>query len=246
LAAIVIIILIIFLFGSSQLPGMGTKLGKQARKPYRQAKWMWALLSGTEEESLRAEEEFGRECAREFSKQFSGTAADQDQALISSIGAKLVKVVKDNRRNFHFSVVLSSTANAFALPGGFIFMTSSLLDLCDRRSDEVAFFLGHEIAHVVHGHAKDQMTAGAILNAVAARLTGAAGLLREVLAKGYSRSMELEADREGVHLATAAGFDPQSSIHALRRLAMVSPDNSGLAEYFSSHPAIQERIRALD
>jgi beta-barrel assembly-enhancing protease len=246
LPVLIIIVLLILLFGSSHLGGVGEQLGKQARKPYRQAKWMWALLSGTEEESLRAEEEFGQECAREFSKQFSGAAAVQDREFVSSIGARLVKAVKDPRRNFKFSIVVSSTANAFALPGGFVFITTRLLDLADRHPDEVAFFLGHEIAHVVCGHAKDQMSIGAILNAIATRFAGAGGLLRQVLIKGYSRSMELEADKEGVRLVDAAGFNSKFSLQALRRLADISPDVSGLAEYFSSHPTVQDRIRALE
>jgi beta-barrel assembly-enhancing protease len=245
LLIIILIIVVFLLFGSSHLPGMGTQLGKQVRKPYRQAKWMAALLSGTEAESLRAEEEFGKECAREFLKQFPVAASAHDQELVASIGAQLKKAVKDPRRKFCFSAVLSSTANAFALPGGFIFITTRLLDLCERRTDEIAFFLGHEIAHVVCGHAKDQMTAGTILTAIASRLSGAAELLRQVLVKGYSRSMELEADKEGVGLAARAGFDSQASRQALRRLAQISPDVSGLAEYFSSHPGVQERIRAL-
>jgi beta-barrel assembly-enhancing protease len=243
---LVAVILILLLFGSNHLPGVGKQLGKQARKPYRQAKWMFALLSGTEEESLRAEEEFGQECAREFLKQFSGIASVQDRELVSTIGARLVKAVKNPQRSFHFSAVVSSTANAFALPGGYIFITTRLLDLVDRHLDEIAFFLGHEIAHVVCGHAKDQMSAGTILNAIATRFAGAGGLLLQVLVKGYSRSMELEADKEGVRLAAVGGFNSKSSLQALRRLVDVSPDISVLAEYFSSHPTVQDRIKALE
>ena len=58
--------------------------------------------------------------------------------------------------------------------------------------------------------------------------------------------MELEADREAARLTLAAGFDGQASIHALKRLAQVSSDNSGLAEYFSTHPPLSERVRELD
>ena len=242
---IIILILLFFFYAGKQLPKLGTALGKKARKPYRQAKWMWALFSGTEKESLRAEEEFGQECAREFSKQFDGTASLQDKELVSSIGERLAKMVKGPRRNFHFSIVASSTANAFALPGGFVFMTTRLLDMCDRQQDEIAFFLGHEIAHIACGHAKDRMTADALLTAVAARLAGAGGLLKQVLSKGYSRSMELDADKQGAQLMKAAGFDTQASAQALLRMTEASPDLSGLMEYFLSHPSIKESIRAL-
>jgi predicted Zn-dependent protease len=90
------------------------------------------------------------------------------------------------------------------------------------------------------------LTAGALINAVARRLSGVGLLLREALAKGYSRSLELEADREAVRLVRGAGFDPGAARSALGRLAGVAPDNSGLAEYFSTHPALDERIRALE
>jgi predicted Zn-dependent protease len=120
-----------------------------------------------------------------------------------------------------------------------------LLDLCDHDRNEIAFFLGHEIGHVLRGHAKDNLTANTFLNAVMSRLPVAGQMLREVVSKGYSRTLELEADREAVRLAAAAGFDPRASMRALQRLSHVSPDNAGLAEYFSSHPALSERIREL-
>jgi beta-barrel assembly-enhancing protease len=242
---LIILVLILLFFGSNQLPKMGTTLGKQARKPYRQAKWMLALLSGTEEESLRAEEEFGQECAREFSKQFDGTSSPEDKELVSSTGQQLAKQVKGPRRNFQFSTIASPVANAFALPGGYVFITTRLLDLCDRRKDEIAFFLGHEIAHIACGHAKDRMTADALLHAIAGRLSGTGGLIKQALSKGYSRTMELEADKQGAQLMTAAGFDPQAATQALLRLTEASPDISELMEYFSSHPSIKERIRKI-
>jgi predicted Zn-dependent protease len=243
---IIIVLIILLLFGSSSLPGLGRWLGQQSRKPLRQAKWMYAWAAGTEEESLRAEREYGRECAREFSAQFSGTPSSQDRDLIDVLGSSLAAAVKDSRRKFSFSVILSTAANAYALPGGFVFITKPLLDLCERNRDAIAFFLGHEIGHIVFGHAKDQLTANAILNAVATRFAGVGSILRQALSKGYSRSLELDADREAIRLMTAAGFDSRASVRALRCLEHVAPENAGLAEYFSSHPVLADRIRALE
>jgi len=207
---------------------------------------MWSSFAGTEEESIKAEADYGRECAREFIRQFPGAVPPSDQELVAAVGAKLAERAKGPRREFRFTLVSSPAANAFALPGGFVFMTEALLDLCGRDRDEVAFFLGHEIGHIVHGHAKEQLTTNTILNAVTARLSGVGRMIREVLGKGYSRTLELEADGEAVKLAAAAGFDSGASIRALQRLAQVSPDNTGLAEYFSSHPALSERIQELE
>ncbi len=240
------ILVILLLFGGKLLPRLGHWLGSESRKPYRQAKWMWTSFAGTEEESVQAEMEYGRECAREFIRQFPGTVAPADQELVTGVGSRLAEKQTEPRREFRFTLVLSPVANAFALPGGFVFMTKALLDLCERDSDEVAFFLGHEIGHIVHGHAREQMTTSTILNAVTARLSGVGRMLREVLGKGYSRSLELEADKEAVRLAAAAGFDSGASVRALQRLAKVSPDHAGLAEYFSSHPSLSERIQELE
>ena len=243
---ILIILILLLLFGAKYLPDLGHQLGRKSKKPYRQARWVWSWLSGTEDESIRAERDYGRECAREFIKQFPGNVSSKDQELVSTVGAKIADAVKDPRREFKFTVVPSSTANAFALPGGYVFITKSLLDVTERDRNEVAFFLGHEIGHIVLGHAKEQLTAKTLLNAVSSRLSGAGSLLRQMVGQGYSRTLELAADREGARLATAAGFSSNASADALRRLSRISPDHTGLGEYFSSHPPFAERLRELE
>ncbi len=207
---------------------------------------MWSSFAGSEDEQIRAEREYGRECARAFALQFRGIASRADQQRVEAIGSKLACAVKDARREFRFSAVESKIANAFALPGGFIFITGSLLNLCNHDSDEIAFFLGHEIGHVLRGHAKDHMTANALLNAVMSRLPAAGRMLRHAMDKGYSQMLEFEADQEGMRLAAASGFRAGASVHALEKLAQISPDEGGLAEYLSSHPPVSERIRALE
>jgi predicted Zn-dependent protease len=244
-ALIIIIILLFLLLNPKLLPHIGTWLGSRSRKPYRQARWMWSSFAGSEDEVIRAEREYGRECALAFAEQYSGKVKQADQALVEDIGSKLATATKDPRRRFDFSVIAAAEANAFALPGGFIFITTSLLDLCGRNRDEIAFFLGHEIGHVLLGHARDRMTADTFLNAIATRLPAAGRMLREVVLKGYSREQELDADREGLRLAIAAGFDGDASSSALNRLGQVAPDASGFAAYVSSHPSLSERMRHL-
>jgi predicted Zn-dependent protease len=245
-ALILVLLILLLLFGSRLLPQMGSQLGRKARKPYRQAKWIWSWATGSEEESIRAEQEYGRECAREFIKQFPGDVPGRDQSLIEEIGARLAGAAGDPRMRFRFSAVASPAANAFALPGGFVFITHSLIRLCENDRDAIAFFLGHEIAHVILGHARDQLTAKTLLNAISARLAGAGQLLRQMVTKGYSRTLEAEADQTAVKLTAAAGFDARAAIRALQRLSRISPDNSGLAEYFSTHPSFAERIADLE
>jgi beta-barrel assembly-enhancing protease len=243
---LILILVLFLLFNPKSLPGLGSWLGGQSRKPVRQAKWMWSLFAGTEDEQIRAERDFGEECAREFSKQFPDSPSRAAQKVVEDIGGRLMDAVKDPRRKFRFTVIESALANAFALPGGFVFITGALLELCRNDRDEIAFFLGHEMAHILKGHAKDHMTANTMLNAVMARLPAAGQMLRQVISKGYSRTLELEADLDGARLAAAAGFDARASRNALKHLEQVSPDISGLSEYLSSHPPITERIRELE
>jgi predicted Zn-dependent protease len=207
---------------------------------------MWSWFAGTEAEAIQAEYEYGRECARQFAAQFSGKAPREKQEVVAAVGSMLADAVKDRRRQFRFTLVRASSSNAYALPGGFVFITEPLLDLCAPDRDELAFLLGHEMGHVLCGHAKSQLTARTFLHAVTARLSGAGLMLRQLIDKGYSRELELEADREGARLVAAAGFDPRSAAGALRRLARVSSGNAGLMEYFSSHPPLAERVQKLE
>ena len=173
LGVIIVIAVLFLLFNPKLLPGMGTWMGNQSRKPYRQAKWMWSSFAGTEDEAIRAEHEYGRECARVFAQQFPGRVPETDEMLVAGIGSRLADAVKDPRRRFLFTVVASPAANAYALPGGFVFITESLLTICERNSDEIAFFLSHEAGHVLRGHAKDHLAADTILGAVMSRLPAA-------------------------------------------------------------------------
>jgi predicted Zn-dependent protease len=246
LLRLLLIVGLLLLFMGKLLPRLGVWLGGQSRKPFRQAKWMWSWLAGTEDEAIQAEYEYGCECARQFAAQFSGKAPREKQEVVAAVGSRLAAAVKDRRREFRFSLVRASVPNAYALPGGFVFITEPLLDLCAQDRDELAFLLGHEMGHVLRGHARSQLTARTFLNAVTARLAGAGPMLRQLLNQGYSRELELEADSDGARLAAAAGFDPRAAGRALGRLARVSNDNAGLMEYFSSHPAFAERVQKLE
>ena len=246
LLKLLLIVGLLLFFGAKLLPRLGTWLGGQSRKPFRQAKWMWSWFAGTEAEAIQAEYEYGRECARQFAAQFPGTAPREKREVVAAVGSRLVDAVKDRRREFRFTLVRAAVSNAYALPGGFVFITEPLLDLCAQDPDELAFLLGHEMGHVLRGHARSQLTARTFLNAVTARLSGAGLMLRQLLNQGYSRELELEADGEGARLAAAAGFDPRAAARALRRLERASGGNAGLAEYFSSHPPLAERVRRLE
>ena len=148
---LLVIVGVFLFFGAKLLPRIGSWLGGQSRKPLRQAKWMWSWLAGTEAEALQAEHEYGRECARQFAAQFSGKAPREKEEVVAAVGSKLSNAVKDPRREFRFTLVRANTSNAYALPGGFVFITEPLFDLCAQDRDELAFLLGHEMGHILRG-----------------------------------------------------------------------------------------------
>lgn len=239
-------LLIVLLWRGRSLPALGQRLGQRARKPFRQARWLWGSLAGDEAEALSTEEAFGRECARELAATFPGRAAPADQSRVADIGAGLVTAQDNRSRSFELRAVTAAVPNAFALPGGFVFVTDALVRLCADDRDALAFVVAHEMGHVRLSHARDRFMADLVFDVVGRRVPAAGQVVREMLGKGYSRHQELEADREAVRLMTAGGFRSDGAVRALERLAQQAPEDAGPAsEYFSTHPPLEERIRAL-
>ncbi|MFH1719558.1 MAG: M48 family metallopeptidase [Planctomycetota bacterium] len=175
--------------------------------------------------------------------------------MLNRIGRRLTACVANKSRRFSFEAVQGDKPNAFALPGGFIFITRSLLELCRHNQDEVAFILGHEMAHVIRGHAMNRIVSNSAIAAAsrAAPIRGLlSGWLRKVgvqfLESAYSQDMEFEADELGMRLAAAAGYDPRACVQLFGRLA--KPDATAgyfdLSAYFSSHPPFNVRINNIN
>jgi predicted Zn-dependent protease len=220
----------------------------------RKARWMWASATGSQEETIRLEHGVGLDLAQEARRQLQMDAEPRTRQALDETGPRLAACVADKLRTFHFDSFLCGEPNAFALPGGFIFIGRPILDLCGWNEHEIAFILGHEMGHVLKGHAIDRiMTNSAV--AAASRSVSVKGplgaWLRNVgirfLETAYSRDNELDADKLGVRLAAAAGYDPQGAIRLLTRLARLhqSPDPLTLGEYLSTHPTAEIRIQAI-
>ncbi len=234
--------------------GLFYHLGRKVGPKVRKARWMWASATGTQADTVRLERGVGLDLADEAKRQLQMDAESRTRETIDQVGRRLADRVADKLRTFHFDGFLCGEPNAFALPGGFIFISRPLLDLCDWNEHEIAFILGHEMGHVLKGHAIDRiMTNSAV--AAASRSVSIQGplgaWLRNVgirfLETAYSRDNELEADTLGVRLAVAAGYDPQGAIRLLSRLARLhqSPDPLALGEYLSTHPTAEIRIQAI-
>jgi len=228
-------------------------LGRQVGPKLRKARWLWASAAGTEADTIRLEQGVGLDLAREARQQLQMDTDPRTRAVLDEIGPRLAARVTNKLRAFCFEAFLCGEPNAFALPGGYVFIGRPILDLCDWNEHEVAFILGHEMGHVLKGHAIDRiMTNSAIAAAAKAPIRSPLGVwLRNVgvrfLETAYSRDNELEADRLGVRLAAAGGYDPQGAIRLLGRLGQLheSPDPLTLGEYFSTHPTAEVRIQAI-
>jgi predicted Zn-dependent protease len=160
---------------------------------------------------------------------------------------------------WHFVVVESDKINAFAAPGGYVFITTSAVKTA-RSEDELANLLAHEIAHVTRGHALGniQKSRYAGVSADLLQSAGAAtlspqqleqlnGLLEGIIndtleamfVKGYSRDTEFEADRLGAEIAANAGYDPTAMARYLDSLAKRQATSEG--GFFATHPSTKER-----
>jgi predicted Zn-dependent protease len=230
------------------------KLGRAAGVQVRKAKWMWESVAGGEAESIQTEHAVGREMAAIV---LEGTPRDSDratQALLDEISGKLAAVVRNRLHRFQMTAIEADRPTAFALPGGFIFIAGSLVHLCNRNKDDMAFVLAHEMAHVIRRHAIERLLQQKVVNAltmVSPTRGPLTSWIRKIgfqgLARAYSQDEEFEADELGVLLMRAAGFDPAGAIRMLQCLGDLdrSPDPLGLNRYLSTHPPIEERVNRL-
>jgi predicted Zn-dependent protease len=214
--------------------------GRQLRSSFLRWKWLYEHLGGSDEEAARAEEEIGAEMARELLADMPLDPNPEIQNLIRGIGERLAAAGPAKKRNYRFHAVVSSTANAHALPGGYIFVTRPLIEACERRPEELAFILGHEMAHVLFRHAADKKLLRTLLAAVRA-----GGPVATLLDKGYSRDHEREADRRALELMSEAGFERMAAVRVLQRLAALSAESGPVEQYFSTHPEPGERIEEI-
>ena len=230
------------------------KLGRLAGGKVRKVKWMWSSLTGDETEALQAEYGVGRDMAAVV-RERSGCAADPAlQSLLVDTRDRLAGVVRNKLHRFEVGVVTDDQPTAYALPGGFIFLTRALTELCERDRDEVAFVVAHEMAHVIRRHAINRVlrqTAYAAASMVAPGRGTIAPWLRRVgvewLERAYSRDHEFEADALGVLLTRAAGFDSYGALRLFARFQQLdhAAGAPGVGAYLSTHPPVDDRITHL-
>jgi predicted Zn-dependent protease len=230
------------------------QLGRITGVQVRKARWMWESVAGSEAEGIQAEHAVGRDMAAVVLEETPRDSDQATQALLDEIGGKLAAVVRNRLHRFQMTAIAADRPTAFALPGGFIFIARSLVHLCNRNKNDIAFVLAHEMAHVIRRHAIERLLQQKVVNALTL-VSPAGGALTswirkvglEGLARAYSQEDEFEADELGVLLMRAAGFDPAGAIRMLQCLGELdrSPDPLGLNRYLSTHPPIEERVNRL-
>ncbi len=166
----------------------------------------------------------------------------EDRALtsyVNQIGQRLARHAPRGRFSYKFQVVDQDAPNAFALPGGYIFVSRGLLVLSNSE-DQLANVIAHEIVHVARRHAAARQS---LMRGIPAIFRYAA--MGQVVS--YSRDQEREADRLGQGLSAVAGFDPQGMAGFLKNLDYTERlrlGHSRMPGYLDTHPATGERVAA--
>jgi beta-barrel assembly-enhancing protease len=194
----------------------------------------------------------GYKSAPQMAAQLGGLSQNEKaRALVREVGDRVVarSLAAKSPYKFSFHVLADPrTVNAFALPGGPIFITEGLLRLLKSEA-ELAGVLGHEIGHVIARHsserlAKQQLTQGLLSALVIGSGDYTTAQIGEVVGSmihmSYGREDELESDALGIRIMAEAGYDPRALIRVMEVLAQAS-GGSRQPEFFSTHPAPENR-----
>ncbi|MFQ5935936.1 MAG: M48 family metalloprotease [Acidiferrobacterales bacterium] len=227
-------------------------------------------VSGEKEVALMSEEkeiEVGREMDPQVRKQYGVYDDPELQAYVQRVGEKLAGLSHRPELFYRFTVLDSDVVNAFALPGGYIYVTRGLLAYLNTEA-ELAAVLGHELGHVTARHAVRQYTTamaaqigytiGAIFVPEVASQAGSAlySVLGTALVRGYGRQHELESDRLGAQYLALAGYDPQAMISVLEvlknqeqfeieRAKLEGREANVYHGLFATHPSNDQRLQEV-
>jgi predicted Zn-dependent protease len=211
------------------------------------------------------EVEIGQAIDREISRAFGSSETSVRTAYVSRVGQTLARYAQRQDIPYRFAVVDSPSVNAFALPGGRVYVTTGLLSFVKSEA-ELAAVLGHEISHIDLRHCVERLQYELAVRRVAGDdVAGIVGIGYRLVALGFSKDQEVEADVNGVLLAAKAEYDPREALALYRRLgereaalrrdaqpaATMEGEIAGavltsLESYFTTHPPAAIRLPAIE
>jgi len=206
--------------------------------------------------SLQQDVEIGRRSAMEVERQMPISNDPRLNAHVNRVGKRLARNSSMPGLPWRFKVINSPQINAFALPGGFVYVNRGLIQ-ATRSEDELAAVLAHEISHVTLRHGTNQLSKAMLAQmplSVLGGILGDGGLASTLARLGisfgvnsvflkFSRTAETQADVAGVQLMRRSGYNPQAMISFFRTLQ--SRHGSSHFEFFSDHPSTGSRIERI-
>lgn len=214
--------------------------------------------------SSEQEAKAGAEAHPKILQAYGGAYDDEKLgAYVAGITGRIVKATNQPGNPYRVTVLDSPVVNAFALPGGYVYVTRGLMALVNDEA-ELAGVIGHEIGHVAARHSAQRHTAamgtsllGAVLGAVVGSnaVSQAVGLGGQGFLASYSRDQEYEADMLGVRYLSKAGYDPYAAADFLKSMGAQdelearmsgSADDASRSDWLSSHPATPDRVAAAN
>ncbi len=191
---------------------------------------------------LKGEKSIGESVAKRARKRLDLVEDKEIVDYVNEIGQKLVKVAGRDEFKYEFFVIPEKSLNAFALPGGKVFIHAGAIAKTNSEA-ELAGLIGHELSHVVLSHGFQLVTQGNLVSNVTQYLP-LGGTFGQILTFNYSRRMEKQADRLGTRLIVASGY----AADGLRNLMLTleKEQKNTPPAWLSSHPAGKKRVRYLE
>ncbi|MEP6647431.1 MAG: M48 family metallopeptidase [Saprospiraceae bacterium] len=198
----------------------------------------------------------GLQSSPEMIQQYGGLHPDENgQKLVKEVGQRLVKnsSAKDTPYQYDFHLLADAdVVNAFALPGGQVFITAALFNKLENQ-DQLAGVLGHEIGHVVARHGAERiaqmelsqgLTGAAVIASGDYKTAQAAQMIANLVNMSYGRNQESKADNLGVRFMTETGYNPEAMIGVMQILEK-SGSGQSQPEFLSTHPSPENRIEKI-
>ncbi|MFN8279550.1 MAG: M48 family metallopeptidase [Saprospiraceae bacterium] len=221
-------------------------------KSYNEYLGVYQHVNITPEEEIA----LGLESKPAMIKEYGGLDPDQRaRAIVQEVGESLYKnsVASQTPYQFEFNLLADpNTINAFALPGGQVFITRALFDKLQNK-DQLAGVLGHEIGHVIGRHAGERMQKDGLLQGIAGAVGVAAGdyqtaqaaqQIAALIGLKYGRDQELQSDNLGIRFMLETGYQPEQMIGVMEILKQAS-GGQRQNEFASTHPDPENRIEKI-